>query len=361
MSTNMLEFIVFRRSGYPRRQAWMSLTFLACAAAVPVGYPQSPLVTVPVVYESAPRERIWDGTVEAVNQATVSAQTSGRVAEIYYDIDDFVEAGAPIMRFTDTQQRAAFQQAQAALHEAGARQSESASEFNRIAAMFENDTVPRARFEQARANYEAATARADAARSGVAAAQEQLEHTVVRAPYAGIVSQRHVEVGELVSPGQPLMSGLSLESLRVNVDVPQSMIDPIRQIGRAYAYVGDVRIAGETLTFSPIADPAANTFRVRVDLPAGSATLYPGMFVKIGFVIGETQRLLIPAASVVRRSEVTAVYVVDDGRVNLRQVRLGRRYDDRIEILAGLEVGEAVSIDPVAAGVYAKERNESEN
>ena len=77
--------------------------------------------------------------------------------------------------------------------------------------MFENDTVAKARYDQARANYDAAQARLESARSSVASAEQQLDYTVVRAPYAGIVSARHVEVGELVRPGQPLMSGLSLE------------------------------------------------------------------------------------------------------------------------------------------------------
>jgi len=260
-----------------------------------------------------------------------------------------------IMRFTDTEQRAALRNAEAALEEATARFEQAESEFERISAMFENETVPKARYDQARANYDAARARLDAARSGVATAEEQLEYTVVRAPYAGIVSARHVEVGELVRPGQPLMSGLSLESLRATVDVPQSMIEPIRRIGRAFIYVGEDRIAGENLTFFPIADPQSNTFRVRVDLPTGSATLYPGMFVKVGFVIGETQRLLIPAAAIVYRSELTAVYRVYGDEVNLQQVRLGRRYGDNLEVLAGLTEGEVVATDPVRAGVYVKE------
>jgi len=343
------------------RAGVLATVVLGALAAAGTALAQPSFPTMTVAYETAPRERIWDGTIEAVNQATVSAETSGRVAEIYYDVDDFVDEGAPIMRFTDTQQRAALQQAEAALQEAVARLGEAESEFTRVSAMFENQTVPQARFDQARANFEAATARVEAARSGVARAREQLDHTVVRAPYAGIVSQRHVEVGELVTPGQPLMSGLSLQQLRVNVDVPQTLIDPIRKIGRAYAYVGDARIAAESLTFSPIADPMANTFRVRVDLPELSEPLYPGMFVKVGFVIGETQRLLVPEAAVVRRSEVTAVYVVDGTRVSLRQLRLGRRYGERIEVLAGLESGETIAIDPVAAGVYLKEQTTSGN
>jgi multidrug efflux pump subunit AcrA (membrane-fusion protein) len=91
-------------------------------------------------------------------------------------------------------------------------------------------------------------------------------------------------------------------------------------------------------------------------LPTGSATLYPGMFVKVGFVIGETQRLLIPAAAVVYRSELTAVYRVYGDEANLQQVRLGRRYGDDVEVLAGLTDGEIVATDPVRAGVYVKDR-----
>jgi RND family efflux transporter MFP subunit len=330
-------------------------TWLAVAASTTAPAAEIPLATVTLQYETAPRERIWDGTVEAVNQATVSAQTSGRVAEIFYDVDDLVPAGAPIMRFTDTEQKAALDSARGAVVEAEARAAEAESEFTRIAAMFENGTVARARFEQAQANRNAAVARLTAARSSVTNAEQQLEYTVVRAPYAGIVSRRHVEVGELVRPGAPLMSGLSLEHLRVVVDVPQSMIAPIRDIGKANVYAGDGQpIAAESLTFFPVADPATNTFRVRATLPAASATLYPGTFVKIGFIVGQTERLLLPASAIVRRSELTAAYVVGEDVVMLRQIRVGRRYGDKVEVLAGLAAGEVVALDPVAAGVYLK-------
>ena len=314
-----------------------------------------PFTTAEARYEAAPRERVFDGTVEAVNRATVSSQTTGRVSEILYDVNDFVEAGAVIMRFTDVEQQSALRQARAALQEAEARSGEAEQEYERVSRMFRNETVSRARFEQAQANRNAAAARLEAARSAVSTAEEQLGYTEVRAPYAGIVSERHVEVGELVSPGQPLMSGLSLESLRVNVHVPQSMFEPVREIGRAYVYAGDLRIAAESLTFSPVADPVTNTFRVRVNLPAGSARLFPGMFVKVGLVVGETRRLLVPATAILRRSELSAVYVVEGERVSLRQVRLGRGYGDEVEVLAGLDEGERVATDPVRAGIHLKE------
>jgi RND family efflux transporter MFP subunit len=332
-----------------------TILLLAMASAAP-GVAAVPFETVIATLEDAARERVWDGRVEAVNQATVSAQTSGRIAELPFDVNDYVEAGAVLMRFTDTEQKAALAQAEAALQEATARLAEANQEFERFSKMIENNSVSRAAFDQSRANRDAARARLNAARSRVEGAKEQLEYTVIRAPYAGIVSKRHVELGELVSPGQPVISGLSLQSLRVNVDVPQSMFHAIRTIGKAFVYVKGERIAAESLTFFPVADAEANTFRVRVNLPDGAVTLYPGMFVKVGFVVGETQRLLVPAEAVVRRSELSGVYVADGDAVALRQVRLGRRYGDSIEVLSGLSEGEAVAIDPVAAGIWLKEQ-----
>lgn len=330
--------------------------FLAAAIAAAPSIAAVPFETAPVTYEVAPRERILDGRVEAVNQATVSAQTSGRVAELPFDVNDFVEAGEVVMRFTDTEQRAALDAAEAALAEARARLANAEQEFQRAETMIANNTISRARFDQAEAERDSARARLNAAVAGVEQAREQLEYTVVRAPYAGIVSRRHVELGELVSPGQPLISGLSLQSLRVNVDVPQSLFHDVRKIARAAAYVNGERIEADSLTFFPVADDAANTFRVRVNLPDGAVTLYPGMFIKVGFIVGETERLLIPQDAVVRRSELSAVYVVDGDGVALRQVRLGRRYADNVEVLAGLTEGESVATDPVQAGIWLKEQ-----
>lgn len=330
--------------------------FLAALLAAAPVTATVPFATATVDYEVAPRERVLDGRVEAVNQGTVSAQTSGRIAELPFDVNDFVDAGAVVARFTDVEQRAALDRAEADLAEARARLANAETEFERAEKMIANNTISQSRFDQAKAERDSARARLDAAVAGVETAREQLEYTVVRAPYAGIVSERHVELGELVSPGQPLISGLSLQSLRVNVDVPQSLFHEVRTIAKAAAYVNGKRIEAESLTFFPVADDAANTFRVRVNLPDGAVTLYPGMFIKVGFVVGETKRLLVPADAVVRRSELSAVYVVDGDNVSLRQVRLGRKYGEAIEVLAGLNEGETVATDPVRAGIWLKDQ-----
>ncbi|MDH4110885.1 MAG: efflux transporter periplasmic adaptor subunit, partial [Gammaproteobacteria bacterium] len=129
----------------------------------------------------------------------------------------------------------------------------------------------------------------------------------------------------------------------------------VREHDKAYVLADSGRVEATELTIFPYAHAASNTFRVRVDLPQGQFALYPGMFVKVAFIVGASQRLLVPTAALLRRSEVTGVYVVgDDGRVRMRQVRVGAGFGDRTEVVAGLKPGERVAADPVQAGIYVK-------
>ncbi len=327
-----------------------SVSLLAGLCAAAMAQAADPLPTLTLKRERAPLERRVDGTIEAVNQGTVSAQTSGRVLEVLYDVNDFVPAGAVIVRLRNTEQRAGLEQAQAALTEATAREAEARTRFDRIAGLLADRAVSRQQYDQALADRDAAAARLAAAQAGLTAAREGVSYTEVRAPYAGVVTRRLVQAGESVQPGTPLMSGLSLQYLRVNVDLPQSLVEKVRVIRKAAIYVNGRRIDATKLTLAPQASPETNTFRVRVDLPENAADLYPGMFVKVAFVVGESDRLLIPVAALVERSEVTAVYLRSgDGRITLRQVRVGHRFDDKVEVLAGLEAGDVLVTDPLLA------------
>ncbi|WP_428240061.1 efflux RND transporter periplasmic adaptor subunit [Gynuella sp.] len=308
---------------------------------------QLPFPVVTAVKQSVVREEKADAVVEAIQQATVSAQVSGRIIEVNVDVDDYVNKGSVIVRFRDTEQQSTLKSAQA-------RYVEAEANYNRIQDVFKRKLASKSQLDSAEANFKAA-------RATLEQAKEQLEHTVVRAPYSGIVVERLVEVGEMASIGQGLMTGISLERLRAVANVPQRYIDEVRQLGRARVIITDGKnqsIPGVKLTFSPYADPATHTFRVRVDLPVGQEGIYPGMYTKVAFVIGEEERLLVPTSAVVHRSEVTAVYVINDqGQVTLRQIRSGHELDDgHTEVLAGLQAGEQVAADPIAAGIYLKQQ-----
>ncbi len=318
------------------------------------------LETAVAVQQVVPREQIYDAVVEAVKQGTVSAQTAGRVQAVYFDVDDYVPKDAVIVRFRDKEQQAGVQAAQAGVNEAEARFTEAQAEFKRIQDVFEKKVVPQATFDKATADLGAAQQRRAAAQARMTQAQEQLDHTVVRAPYSGIVVKRHVEVGETANVGQALMSGFALDELRVTANVPQSVILAIRTNNRAriiFPSQNNRSVEPKTLRIFPFADPQTHSYKVRMNLAAGQDGLLPGMFAKVAFVTGEEQRLLIPAPALVQRSEIEAVYVVAvDGKVSFRQVRIGRRVDNgMLDVLAGLDAGERVALDPIRAGAQLKE------
>lgn len=308
---------------------------------------EPPLDVAEAKVETVAREQLFDAVIEAVHQATVSAQTSGRILEVNFDVDDYVSKDDVIIRFRDKEQRAAVNAAQA-------RFAEAEANFERMRGLLERKLVSKAEFDKAEAAVKAA-------RAALEQAQEQLEYTRVRAPYSGIVVQRHVEPGEMASPGQPLMTGLSLERLRATANVSQPYIDELRKRGQARVMLpvagGGLKVVeSRSVTVSPYADPKSHTFRVRVDLPEGPHGVYPGMFAKVAFAVGESQRLLIPSEAVVHRSEVTAVYVVgEEGNISFRQIRVGRERDGKTAVLAGLSEGEKVALDPIRAGVYLKQ------
>ena len=358
------------------------------------------LKTVKAVNEVVVNYQMLDGEIEAVNKSTVSSQTGGLISKITADVGDYVKKGTLIARITAENQKSGLQQAKAKLSEAKAAvssasasvaQSEAAtkeamanytvarSEFNRVKGLYAKRILTRsqydqaeaamrsalARLESAKASLKASTARFVAAKSGIQAAKaglsragQQLGYTEVFAPYSGIVVERHVELGEVVAPGTPIMTGISLSELRAVANIPQRIILKVRKYNSARLFVdGDkTGISVKKLRFFPYADPKTNAFKVRATLRNAPKALFPGVFVKMGFAIGKEKHLVIPESAVAYRSEVTGVYVVDENNVPiLRQIRLGKLVSGgKIRVLAGLDEGEQVALDPVHAALNLK-------
>lgn len=318
------------------------------------------LATLQTARTTMPLEFQVDGVVEAQRQATLSAEVGGTVESVNFDVDDSVEKGEVVLKIRDREYRARLQKAQAALDEAEANLKQVQLEFERNEDLRRRKLISQADFDRASANLGTARARRDSAGANLAEAREQMGHTLVRAPYSGIVVERHVEPGESVTPGQPIMSGYSSGQLRVTAQVPQSLIGSLREYrsARVIRLEDEQVIEVAEITIHPFANPQNHSFKVRFDLPESPGGLYPGMLVKVALTTGETQRLLLPQQALVSRSEVNAVYVLDDeGRISLRQVRPGNRYGNQVEILAGLDENERVALDPVRAGIAFKRQD----
>ncbi len=310
------------------------------------------LQTYTVRAEGADGGRAWDGVVEAVQQATLSAQTAGRVTAVDVDVDDRVAAGQVLLRITAFEQRAGVNSAQAQLRAAEAAAKEAELNYRRFASLAESQYVSRAQLDQARAMRDSATAMRDAAGAQLAQALQQTEYTVVRAPFAGIVDRRDVEPGETVAAGRSLIAVHAPGALRIEVLVPQSDAAAIRARPHARIVLTDGRsLEASRVVVFPAADPASHSIGVRVMLPALDDAPAPGTTAKIVLPMagGAAAAVKIPAAALVQRGEVSGVYVVKDGRLALRQVRIGQRIGDQVEVVAGLHAGESVAVDPVAA------------
>ncbi|MGE3317991.1 MAG: efflux RND transporter periplasmic adaptor subunit [Candidatus Berkiella sp.] len=312
----------------------------------------SELATITATYQKLPLERWFDGSVEPVKQATVSAETKGRVAEIFFDIGDVVPAGSVILTLVSNEQREGLNQAEAKLAEATANFEAENKEFARMSTLYEQKIVSKSDWDRMTARFNVAKAQVSSAQAALKTAKEQLSYTQVRAPYGGIVSARHIELGEAVFSGKALMSGFNPNFMRVYVDLPQAVSVIVRQLKQAkvISETGTVIIPSKMILY-PVADPATSTVRARLELPEAEKRIYPGQFVKVAFTVGDVKRLLIPLSSVVYRSEVSGVYVVKDKTPRLRQIRLGNQFADKIEVVAGLQEGEQVALDPIAAGI----------
>lgn len=328
--------------------------------------PQVTKTGVPVLPENLPTMKVslqdiqletqFDGTVEAVNQATVSAQTAGRVIELHYDVGDYVEPGAVLLRLTSTEQAAGLDAASSQLNEAQVRLANAEQDFERSKKVFAQQLIAKADFDRVEAEYNAAVAREKAARATLKQARENLNYTSVEAPYGGIVLARHVQVGETVAPGTPLLSGVSLKQLRVIVNVPQMHIGPLRKHKSARVLLQDGEVQAESIRIPPSADSTTHTFRVLVNLPElKNTSAFPGTLVKVNFVTGSERGLLLPQKAVVYRGEVSGVYVVNsEQRISFRYLRLGQKHPgDQVAVLSGISEGERFVTDPLlAVGLY---------
>ena len=315
------------------------------------------LAAVPVEYRDVAQTFSVEGIVEATRQSTVSAQISGRIKEINFDVGDRVSRGQVILRIDEREAAQALAGSQAQVLQAQANAQNAKATYERSVQLFSQKFISQAALDKALADYKVAQAQAAASEAGAGQASLTHGYTAVIAPFGGVVSARMVELGEMVVPGKPLMTGFDPADMRVVASVPQYKLTEIGDKPEVMVEVPSLTrwIKAASTRVQPIADVRTHSTQVRVYLPANEAGVYPGMFVRAHFVVGKVKKLVIPASAVLHRSEVVAAYVVDDsGAVKLRQIRVGDSGNDGlVEVLSGLRVGEKVASDPIKAGMSA--------
>ena len=328
--------------------AWLMLAAGSAIAA-------EPLATVPVQYREVAQTYTAEGVVQAVRESTVSAQISGRVKQVLFDVGDRVKKGQVLVRIDEREAAQAVAGSQAQVMRAQAAMQNAKANYERAKQLYAQKFISQAGLDKAQAEYRIALAQAAASKAGAGQSELVKGYTAVVAPYGGVVAARHVEVGEMVAPGKPLMTGFDPTQMRVVVNIPQYKLSDIGARPDVRVEMPALKrwVKAASVTIQPVADPRTHTTEVRVNLPPNEKGVYPGMFVRAHFTVGKAKKLLIPDSAVVRRSEVVGVYVVGDkGRISLRQVRLGEQEGpDEIEVLSGLNPGERVARNAIKAGM----------
>jgi len=330
---------------------------LICASALVQG---SALAAGPeteaVVMSPGSSNYIADAVIEAVRQSTLAAQVAGRITELGVRAGDRVAAGQVLIRIDATlaAQQAASSQAQVA--QARAMLDSAKSEFERSKRLHAKQYLSAAAMERAEAQYKASAAQSESMIAQANASGTQTGFYVVRAPYAGWVAEVAVERGDMAMPGRNLVTVFDPSALRVTAQVPESVLPGLKAGAEIRIELPNAPEAlrwqtARRFTVLPVVDAVSHSAAVRVDLPAGIAGILPGQFVRLHLPANTgTARLNVSKRAVVVRGEVVAVYVVNaEGQARLRQVRLGREFGDRVEILSGLASGERIALDPVAA------------
>lgn len=316
-----------------------------------------PFATVEVAYRPVAGGYTVEAAVEAGRESTLAAQVAGRILALQVDAGDSVKQGQLLARIDDSEVRQGIVGNRAQVAQAEANLANTQAQYERAKQLVARKFMSPASLDQAQAAYRAAQAQVAAARAGVAQASATRGFSNITAPFPGLVSARLAQVGEMASLGRPLLTLFDPSTLRVIASVPQEKLEAVRKSGRAsIEFQAQTQwVESVSITVLPSADNLTHTSQVRIELPRTVTGIYPGMFARAHFSVSEDRKLMLPQAAILHRSEVTAVYVIKGEQVQLRQVRLGTvDAAGQVEILAGLEAGERIALEPVKAGMFMK-------
>jgi RND family efflux transporter MFP subunit len=296
--------------------------------------PAKDVSTAEVVRSGGVGEVAVPAAVQSRKRAALSARVSASVTELPYQEGQWVAAGAVVVRLDDAALRAS-----AAAAEAGLSAVES--DLARTKALLEKGAATPRELEQI-------TAAASGARAQLSGARDNLSYAALRAPFAGRVASRRVNLGDVVSPGMPLIEIEGEGGLELRATVEPGLAATLRPGSKLRAMVdGQPSPLAATVTaMAPSGDATTHRFELKADLAPGPG-LRAGLFARLLVPgIAAEPRLTAPASALFERGGLTGLFVVSDGKARLRWVAAGARDGDRVEIRAGVEAGERVVLDP---------------
>jgi RND family efflux transporter MFP subunit len=317
------------------------------------------------------------GYVTARRRATISAKITGKVTEVHVEEGMAIREGQVLARLDDSLARRALaleeaqrDSAKASLAETEARLTLAAANLRRTSDLVAKEVSSKADLDAAKAEHDALAARlgfereqVKVAERGVAIRSQEVEDTVVRAPFGGVVVSKDAQPGEMISPisagGGFTRTGIctvvDMTSLEIEVDVNESYIQRVEAKQRVEAILDaypDWRIPASVIAVIPTADRQKATVRVRIAFDGPDPRILPDMGVKVAFLSGahdgaraSAPRYYVPRAAVRRDGDRDVVFVLANGRVERRAVKTGTVSGSDVEIVGGVAAGERVVVE----------------
>ncbi len=337
--------------------AWLAATGIQTTQAAPVA-------TAVAQTGTAGGALLLDGNLQPLRQATLAAQTGGNVLSLLVKPGDRVRAGQTIARVDEREAQAGLLRSDAAVAQASAEAQNARLAAERTRALRGQGFVSQAALDQAETAFKAAQSGVQQAQAGRSQAALQRGFATVTAPFDAVVLATHLEAGDLAAPGRAIATVYAPGALRAVVHVPASMAAAARSASSVQVELADGRrVVPTSRSLLPGADAVSQTVEWRLDLPAAAPTdvglaPLPGQAVRVHFQApapanpANAAPLVLPTTAVLRRGELTAVYLVQGQRFVLRAVRTGAsRGAAGTEVLAGLKPGDRFALDATAAGL----------
>ena len=339
--------------------------------------------------DSIPRAVDVVGTLAAVDQVTISSETDGKVSRILADLGDRVKAGQAVIQLDRERQQYTYEQQQAELaralaqygaadprslpdiektpdvQKANAELVQAKQAFDRASELFKRTLVSQQALDDARANLQSKEALYTSAlqnaknlgasiRSSEATmklANRELRDTEIRAPFDGFVEKRLVNLGELVKAQMPVMVVVRLDPLKVIAEIPEKMAPWIHPGLEAELQVDayrDKKFTGKVSRISPGVNATTRAFAFEALVPNSDSVLKPGTFARVHIESGKVDDVLtLPYAALQYRYGVNRVFVVNGDKLAMRELTVGERIGDRIEVVTGVKAGERVAVSDV--------------
>jgi RND family efflux transporter MFP subunit len=283
------------------------------------------------------------GTIRAVHETSIGSKLLARVVEVNLKAGQRVRAGDVLVRLDDTDLQARLKQAKAAVASSEAHRVQTAADEKRAAELVQRNVVTQQEYDKLVAAARSAEAEHRRAQATVSELQATLDWATIRAPIDATVIDKKVDVGDMVSPGQVLVTLFDPKRMQLVASVRESLTRQLK-VGQ------DISVQIEGLNkecngtvseIVPEAQAASRAFQVKVTGPCPTG-IYTGMFGRILIPVKEEQVLVIPRQAVRNIGQLELVDIVENGQASRRSIRTGRKLGEDVEVLSGLAEGEQV-------------------